>query len=116
MPPGRRDSRLAHRGSFAFTAALRRLRFLNGLCRALRRQSLVDTSELAGTPGGLSREAVPPLVPADEPAPVVTAVACPRPGSTTTRVPTLTRECRSVMSSLVSRMQPEETKVPMVDG
>ena len=60
----------------------------------------------------MSREAVA----ADEPAPVVTAVACPLPGSTTTRVPTLTRECRSVMSSLVSRMQPEETKVPMVDG
>jgi hypothetical protein len=38
------------------------------------------------------------------------------PGSTTTRVPTFTRVNTSVTSSLVSRMQPEDTKVPMVDG
>ena len=38
------------------------------------------------------------------------------PGSTTTRVPTFTRVKRSVTSSLVRRMQPEDTKVPMVEG
>jgi hypothetical protein len=38
------------------------------------------------------------------------------PGCTTTRVPTFTRVKRSVTSSLVRRMQPEDTKVPMVEG
>jgi hypothetical protein len=38
------------------------------------------------------------------------------PGITTTRVPTFTRVKRSVTSSLVRRMQPEDTKVPMVEG
>ena len=38
------------------------------------------------------------------------------PGITITRVPTFTRVKRSVTSSLVRRMQPEDTKVPMVEG
>src|ERR1700688_613951 len=38
------------------------------------------------------------------------------PGNTTTRVPTVTRLYRSATSSLVSLIQPEDTKVPMVDG
>ena len=37
-------------------------------------------------------------------------------GSTTTLVPTSTRLNRSATSSLVSRMQPEETNLPMVEG
>jgi hypothetical protein len=39
-----------------------------------------------------------------------------RPGSTTTRVPTFTRLYRSITSSVVSRMHPEATDVPMVHG
>src|SRR6185312_4944536 len=38
------------------------------------------------------------------------------PGSTTTRVPTLTRSNRSVTSSFSIPMQPEETNLPIVDG
>src|ERR1700678_1121326 len=38
------------------------------------------------------------------------------PGSTTTRVPTLTRSNRSETSSLSMPMQPEETNLPIVDG
>src|SRR5580692_11882429 len=38
------------------------------------------------------------------------------PGSTTTRVPTLTRSNRSETSSLTIPTQPEETNLPMVDG
>ena len=37
-------------------------------------------------------------------------------GSTITLVPTLTREQRSATSSLVRRMQPDDTRVPMVPG
>src|SRR5713226_10646370 len=37
-------------------------------------------------------------------------------GSTTTLVPTSTRLNRSATSSLVRRMQPEETNFPMVEG
>ncbi len=37
-------------------------------------------------------------------------------GSTTTLVPTVTRLNRSATSSLVRRMQPEETNLPMVEG
>src|SRR4029077_15074424 len=44
------------------------------------------------------------------------AEAGAEPGNTTTRVPTVTRLNRSSTSSLVSRMQPDDTKVPMVDG
>src|SRR5262249_14532232 len=48
------------------------------------------------------------------------AVACTGavelPGNTITRVPTWTRPYRSAMSSLVSRMQPDETNVPIVEG
>jgi hypothetical protein len=39
-----------------------------------------------------------------------------RPGSTTTRVPTFTRLYRFMTSSFVSRMHPEDTNVPIVDG
>ena len=38
------------------------------------------------------------------------------PGSTTTRVPTLTRSNRSETSSFSMPMQPEETNLPMVEG
>ena len=38
------------------------------------------------------------------------------PGSTTTRVPTWTHENKSMTSYFVSRIQPEEMKVPIVDG
>ena len=38
------------------------------------------------------------------------------PGNTTTRVPTFTRVYRSEISSLVRRTQPDDTKVPIVDG
>ena len=51
-----------------------------------------------------------------EPMVAVAAVIEGLDGSTTTRVPTFTRVYRSVTSSFVSRMQPEETKVPMVEG
>src|SRR6059058_5225776 len=37
-------------------------------------------------------------------------------GRTTTLVPTSTRLNRSLTSSLVSRMQPEETNFPIVEG
>src|SRR6202012_1296556 len=38
------------------------------------------------------------------------------PGSTTTRVPTLTRSNRSETSSFSMPMQPEDTNLPIVDG
>ena len=38
------------------------------------------------------------------------------PGSTTTRVPTLTRSNRSETSSFSMPMQPDDTNLPMVDG
>src|SRR3981189_239552 len=38
------------------------------------------------------------------------------PGSTTTRVPTLTRSNRSETSSFSMPMQPDETNLPMVEG
>ena len=38
------------------------------------------------------------------------------PGSTTTRVPTLTRSNRSETSSFSMPMQPEETNLPIVEG
>src|SRR6185312_5040648 len=38
------------------------------------------------------------------------------PGSTTTRVPTLTRSNRSETSSLSIPMQPDETNLPIVEG
>jgi len=38
------------------------------------------------------------------------------PGSTTTRVPTFTRLYRSITSSFVSRIHPEDTDVPIVHG
>src|ERR1700685_3235173 len=38
------------------------------------------------------------------------------PGSTTTRVPTLTRSNRSETSSFSIPMQPEETNLPIVEG
>ena len=38
------------------------------------------------------------------------------PGSTTTRVPTLTRSNRSETSSFSIPMQPDETNLPIVDG
>ena len=37
-------------------------------------------------------------------------------GSTTTLVPTSTRPNRSLTSSLVRRMQPDETNLPIVEG
>lgn len=39
-----------------------------------------------------------------------------QPGSTTTGVPTRTRSCRSMMSWLNRRMQPDDTAVPMEEG
>jgi hypothetical protein len=47
---------------------------------------------------------------------VAAAVAGGLPDNTTTRVPTRTRRERSSTSSFVSRMHPEETNVPMVEG
>jgi hypothetical protein len=81
----------------------------------------LDISHRALTKGGGPSGAVftgSPLGNTDAPAGGASAasVAGGLPGSTTTRVPTFTRVYRSVTSSFVSRMQPEDTKVPMVDG
>ena len=43
-------------------------------------------------------------------------VAGAGPGKTKTRVPTFTLPYRSSISELVRRMQPEDTKEPMVEG
>ena len=44
------------------------------------------------------------------------AGARPRSGITTTLVPIFTRLYRSITSSFVRRMQPDETRLPIVDG
>ena len=48
--------------------------------------------------------------------PELATVSGALPGSTTTRVPTCTRLYKSSMSSLSSRMQPDDTNWPMVEG
>src|SRR5271154_4786546 len=47
---------------------------------------------------------------------VVVELGAGPPGSTTTRVPTLTRSNRSETSSFSMPIQPEDTNLPIVDG
>src|SRR5216684_6154468 len=70
----------------------------------------------AGTPDICAGAGAAPAGPGSGCAEAVAVPGGGPPGSTTTRVPTLTRSNRSETSSFNMPMQPEETNLPILEG